>query len=414
MGLANPNAVEGSMRSAALQRNELARTTEPSLRGGVWMVLDLAPTKRGSMEEQLLALGARLRADGVPVTFVFAAAPAPWLAERLRGHGVATRTLEFRTAIAPLRFSRWMSAARPLLVHFHFVRAYSSLVALARAVGARTVVHEHFPLGFGYVTPGLSRRRIVTRLADVSKRCRAAMLDRLVDRRVAVSRFVADTVRRTEFVAPSRVTIVENGIDLGRFVAADPTAARAELAVGDRALVVCVSRLALEKGLATLVRAHAQLGRDAVLALAGAGPDEPLLRALADELGSAGDVRFLGVRDDVERLLAAADVVVQPSRYEEAFGLSVVEAMACGKPIVVTDSGAMPELVDHGGAGLVVPKDDPAAMAAAIRRLLDDAWLAATLGSAARARARRYDMDAFVRRVVALYRELCPALAGRP
>src|SRR5207253_4318491 len=120
-----------------------------------------------------------------------------------------------------------------------------------------------------------------------------------------------------------------------------------------------------------------------VLLLVGDGADEKRFRALAKEQG--GDVRFLGVRDDVERILASSDVVIVPSHWEEAFGLAVVEGMAAGKPVVVSRSGAMPQIL--GDTGLVVPKRDPAALADAVGRLLDDPLLRARLGRAAQARA---------------------------
>ena len=108
--------------------------------------------------------------------------------------------------------------------------------------------------------------------------------------------------------------------------------------------------------------------------------------ALARAFGLADHVRFLGLRDDVERVFAAADVVVMPSLWDEAFGLVVVEAMAAARPVVVTASGAMPELV-AGGAGVVVPKRDEVAMAGAIGRLLDDDAGRTRMGQTARARA---------------------------
>jgi glycosyltransferase involved in cell wall biosynthesis len=99
-----------------------------------------------------------------------------------------------------------------------------------------------------------------------------------------------------------------------------------------------------------------------------------------------------------------------PSLWDEAFGLVVVEAMAAGKPVVVTASGAMPQLVAHG-AGLVVPKRDEVAMAGAIGRLLDDDALRARLGQAARARAHeRFGLGHWVDRMVAEYAALVPGL----
>ena len=140
-------------------------------------------------------------------------------------------------------------------------------------------------------------------------------------------------------------------------------------------------------------------------------PNLAACRGLAATLGLVDHVRFLGRRDDVERIYAAADVVVMPSSWDEAFGLVVVEAMASARPVVVTDSGAMPELVAEG-AGVVVPRRDEVAMAGAIGRLLDDPSLRARMGQRARARAQaRFGLARWVERVVSEYAALCPALA---
>jgi glycosyltransferase involved in cell wall biosynthesis len=366
----------------------------------VWLVLHLSPRKRGSMEEQLLAVAQRLHASGVSLTCVFAAEPAPWMADELRGWGVDTRTLDFsRPFDSALRLYRWLGENRPQLVHFHFVRAYSPLVAAARLAGATVLVNDHVTLTRASESPA----------REALKRVRDAALNPLCDLRVAVSRVVKQSVIDVEHVAPSHVVVLENGIDVERFQRADGAEVRRELGIPTRPMVAVVSRLSSEKGVESAIRMMPILDRGAVLLLIGDGKEEPRFRALADELRLGDAVRFLGVRDDVERILAAADVVVVPSHWEEAFGLAVVEGMAAGRPVVVSRSGAMPDLV--GNTGLVVPKKDPAALAAAVACLLDDPMLRARLGRAAQARAReRYGMVRYVDEVVGLYRRMCPPL----
>ena len=377
-----------------------------------WLVLDLAPKKRGSMETELVTLAARLALARARATFVFSEAPPAWMQAALRACGTRTEVLDFRhPASAALTFSRMMEMARPDLVHFHFVRAYSPLVALARAAGARVILHDHITLGQP-VRPDHPRRPAVTSLIVRGyKRARAAALNGFIDRRIAVSRFVADSARDHEFVTEDQLTVIENGIELSRFSAADGASLRAELRAGDgRKVVACVSRLAPEKGIDVLIRAMARVGRDALLILAGDGSELASCRALAVALGLGDHVRFLGLRDDVERVYAAADVVVMPSLWDEAFGLVVVEAMAAARPVVVTASGAMPEMV-AGGRGVVVPKRDEVALAGAIGRLLDDDAARARMGQAGRAFAvERFGLPVWVERVMAEYVALVPEL----
>jgi glycosyltransferase involved in cell wall biosynthesis len=380
----------------------------------IWWVLDLAPNKRGSLEAQLVALAERLRDDGVRVTCVLAGAPPSWLADALGRHGVALRILDFRRpGVAAWRFGRAVAAARPHLVHFHFVRAYSPLVALARGCGARVVLHDHMMLGQPLVATR-ARGAVEAELAQAYKWARAVALNRLVDVRVAVSGSVAASVRACEHVDGARQRVLEHGVDLCRFSGADGSSLRTELRADGRPLVACVSRLAPEKGVSVLIRALARVGRDALLLVVGDGPDAPACQALAAALGLGDHVRFLGRRDDVERVYAAADVAVAPSLGAEAFGLCVVEAMASGRPVVVSDAGALPEIVEHGRSGLVVPRGDAAALAGAIGRLVDEPALAARLAAAGRARARAaYGLERWTGRVEALYASLLPSLYVR-
>jgi glycosyltransferase involved in cell wall biosynthesis len=153
-----------------------------------------------------------------------------------------------------------------------------------------------------------------------------------------------------------------------------------------RAIVAGVGRLAAQKGFGTLIRAAARWqsrGAVPLLLIAGEGPLDAELRRQAGTDGVA--VRFLGPRDDVPVLLAAADVVVVPSTWEGQ-PLIVQEALRAGRPLVATRVGGIAELTGEDGA-LLVPPGDPAALAAAVRRLLDDPQAGARLSAAARARA---------------------------
>jgi glycosyltransferase involved in cell wall biosynthesis len=201
--------------------------------------------------------------------------------------------------------------------------------------------------------------------------------------------------------------VVENAVSTARFAARDGRRVRAELGLGDTPLVVSVARLDEEKGGATLLRSMALVREPAHLAMVGEGPREASWRALAGTLGLGGRVHFLGIRNDVEEILAAASVVVVPSRWEEAFGLATVEAMAASRPVIVTRSGAMPQIV--GEAGIVVPKSDPPSLARAIAKVLSDRFLAQRLAAAGRARVESfYSMHLYVDRMLEAYRPFLP------
>jgi glycosyltransferase involved in cell wall biosynthesis len=366
----------------------------------LWWVLHLSPKKRGSMEDQLRALAQRLHAEKVALTCVFAEPPSRWLSAQLQRFGAQIRELDFtRPTQSALQLYRWLREARPELVHFHFVRAYSPLVAAARGTSATVALNDHVTLTNPFFSP----------LRQAFKWVRASALNRLCDVRVAVSEVVRKSVIEIEHVAANQVVVIENGIDVSRFAEADGKKLRRELGLVERPTVAVVSRLSSEKGVESALRMMLLLPSSFVLLVCGDGPEKSRFFKLAHELELGERVRFLGMRDDVEQLIAASDVVVAPSHWEEAFGLAVVEAMAAGRPVVASRSGAMPEIL--GDAGVVVPKKDPAALAHAVARLVEDPARRERLGHRGQARARqRFGMERYLDDLCRLYGRLRPSL----
>lgn len=220
--------------------------------------------------------------------------------------------------------------------------------------------------------------------------------------RAAVAQVVA------EGVPEARTTVIPNGIELSRYQAGVRSGVRS--GIRPRAVVTTVANLREGKGHEVLLDAAARIcAADAAVQfqIVGGGPlREPLERQAAAR-GLNGHVNFLGYREDIPELLAGSDVFVLPSR-TEAFPNGLVEAMASGLPSVASDVGGIPELIQHGRNGLLVPAGDVAALAGAIERLLADEPLAASLGAAARATiATRYSFERMVASFEALYlREL--------
>jgi glycosyltransferase involved in cell wall biosynthesis len=205
--------------------------------------------------------------------------------------------------------------------------------------------------------------------------------------------------------------VLANGVDLEAFAApssGDRAAARARLGLGaGEPIAICVGRLHRQKNQDALLDAWPAVRAEvpgARLVLLGDGPDREALAARAVE-----GVELYGQTVDVRSWLAAADVVVQPSRWE-GMSLSLLEALAAGRSVVVTDVPGMSEVV-VGGVGAVVPADDPAALAAAVGARLGDVSLADAEGAAGRERVERFhDRRVQFDGVAALYEEL---LAGK-
>jgi len=240
-------------------------------------------------------------------------------------------------------------------------------------------------------------------------------LSPITDRFVAVARGAADYLVEREGLPREKMVVIHNGVDVERFDGSGREAARAELGLADGdEVVVHVAVLRPEKGHEVLLdAARSVVSRRprARFLLVGEGDERARIEAKRDALGLAENVRLLGARGDVERILAAGDLAVLSSHgVVETFPNSVLEAMASGLPTVCTRVGSVTEMVADGREGLLVPPADAGALADAIERLLADPARRRAMGAAARERAR---LDFPRERMVRSREELFLELAGR-
>jgi len=227
----------------------------------------------------------------------------------------------------------------------------------------------------------------------------------------AVTTVSHDLARRTvenfpEGIACCEIEVIPNFVDTELF---SPAAGNGERA-GGAPTVVHVSNFREVKRVPWLVRAFARAseGTGAQLVLVGDGPDQQACHRLARELGLAERVTFLGTRDALPALLAPADIFALAST-EESFGLSALEAMSCGTPVVATDVGGVSEVVEHGVSGLLAPVDDSDKYVEQLAGLLADRDRTRAMGLA----ARQVAVERFERRkVVRLYEDLYSRLTG--
>ncbi|MBX3464414.1 MAG: glycosyltransferase [Planctomycetes bacterium] len=279
------------------------------------------------------------------------------------------------------RLRGWLSAQRPELVLTYNWGAIEAAIA-ARSLGLPLVHHED---GF---LPEEAERRLRRRswLRRLALRGVPVVVPSQVLRRIATTEWK---------LPPAQVHHLPNGVDLGRFRPAPPPA---EPVVGT------VGGLRAEKDHATLLRAFAGLGPAAArLDLAGGGPLADDLRALADQLGVRERVRFHGPVRDTAPCYAAMSVFVLSSRTEQ-MPIALLEAMACGLPVVATDVGDVRAILPPAAAEGIVPPGDPAALAAALRRLLADADRRQRLGAENRRQVElHYEAGRCLDRFVQIY-----------
>jgi glycosyltransferase involved in cell wall biosynthesis len=336
----------------------------------------------GGSERHLLTLLPALATAGIEASFVGldgGGDPAPFYAELERAD-IAHRVASVR------RLRRAIASFEPDLVHTHLVHAD---VFGAVAAGRRPLVstkHNDDPFRAG---PFRFVERALTRRAQA-----------VITITEALARFQIERVG----LPREKLTVVRYGLDAPPPAWADnpslplPSSARVLLGVG---------RLVRQKGYDVALQAFASIRErhpEAVLVIVGEGTERPQLERQRQELRLGESLHLPGRAGDVTAWLQRADVLVHPARWE-GFGLVLLEAMLASLPVVATRVSAIPEIVADGETGLLVAADDPAALAGALGRVLDEPALAVRLGEAGLARARSdFSVERMAKATVEVYR----------
>jgi glycosyltransferase involved in cell wall biosynthesis len=310
------------------------------------------------------------------------------------------------------RLRTLMDEVKPAIVHTHLWSADLLAGLAARLAGVPVIVSTvhgayHVPIGVRGV------RQV--RRASLSLGYRTVY--RWFDRIIAVSSHVRDDLvnRQGVRVEPRSIEVIPNGLDLRRI---EPILDRAVLS--DTRLessaatrIVSVANFFPLKGHEYLLRAMPHVLRelpDVRCVLVGDGPERPGMERLAASLRIATHVDFCGTVSDPLGLVADSAVFVLPGLESEGFPIALLEALALGRPVVAIRAGGVPEIIEQGRTGLLVPPRDPVALAESIVRLLRDRVLARCLGESGREEVRaRFSAEVMVERTEALYQELARA-----
>ncbi len=325
------------------------------------------------------------------MVFIGGAGP---VTKRLERAGVPFHPLRFLgRAIRPaadLRALVELTAAlrdfRPTLVSTHTAKAgWIGRAACARLNLAAIHTPHGWPMGGRMPGPGAILFQMAERMAAPWSRAIVCVCEH--ERQLAIA----------QGIAPYRLRVIPNGVrDVPESLRASPP--------GGSPRIVSVARFEPPKDHATLLEALALLpGLEWQLDLVGDGPGESAARARAARLGLSGRVRFLGAQEVVAAVLSRAHIFALAS-LSEALPRSLLEAMCAGLPVVATAVGGIPEAIDNGANGLLVPREDPGALAGALGTLIGDASLRLRLGAAARATYEaRFRLEQMAAKTAALY-----------
>jgi glycosyltransferase involved in cell wall biosynthesis len=354
----------------------------------------------GGMERVLHSLARRLPSKGFQVHIV----ALEYLGHFSKGLGdaVTLHRVPPMSRLSILRAGNLITLLRgiaPDIVHSH-TGVWLKASRAARAAGVPVVVHtEH-----GRPDPIPLADRLIDHQAS-----------RSTDRIIAVSEALAGVLRSQVVHDPERICVITNGVDVERLQPpADRSALRVALGLPrDTPIIGSIGRLEPVKNYELALRAFARLqpqsgGSAPLLVIVGDGSEATRLKGLAHELGLGPRVRFLGWRDDAERLYGAFDLFTLTSR-SEGTSVSLLEAMSTGVCPVVTDVGGNRAVVGPELERLLVPADDEVALAAAWQRCLTDAGFRAGMGARARLRVSdAFSLERMIDQHARLYRELLP------
>ncbi len=360
-------------------------------------LLLVARPAAGGMATHLRALCRQLASDGYAITV--AAPRDTWLPTEV-AHvplAIADRLSPHRDLVTVCRLQNLMRSGRFDLVHVHGLKAalLTGLVCKRRG-GPPSVVTLHNALP----RPGPRWREMILRRVLTSP-----------EAVIVVSQAQERDIRRRGLIDSAQLVTIPNGIAMPSpsFYRNDRKALRAKFNVAsDECLVITVARLLVAKGIADLIEAaHALRGNPSLrFFVVGSGPDLSEFTARASALDVNERLIFLGYRNDVPDLLQAADLFVLPS-HSEGTPLSILEAMAAGCAVVATDVGGIPEIVEHGKTGYLVPPRRPAELARTISRLALDPEHRIKLGEAGRLRVEtHFTQERMFAKTTSLYQDL--------
>ena len=290
----------------------------------------------------------------------------------------APQTRAVRALTNTLTLLHVLRSFRPQIIHCHMRSGLLLIAPWARLLGIPVIAHVH-------------------NIHD-----RAIGLKLLPSRVIAVSN--ADRLTMTEAgIAPERIRVVLNGLIGSRRLPVDPSPAQLL-----HPAITTVAGMMHRKGIAELITAFETLlpdFPDAHLYLVGEGPERLLFEAQAAASSAAPHIHFEGLQADPRPYLLASDIFVLASR-RESFGLALIEARQAGCAIVASDVDGIPELLGHGTLGLLVPRQNPPALAGAIRTLLNNPDLCNTLRQRAREHLEPFTTTRMAAEVFAVYQEV--------
>ncbi|MBW2570109.1 MAG: glycosyltransferase [Deltaproteobacteria bacterium] len=324
------------------------------------------------------------------------------LAEGLPERGIGVHLLRRRSGIDylyPFKLARYLKKSKIKILHLHNPTALFYGTLAGKIAGTSCIIYTEHGRDFS---------------SSIKVRIANRILCKMVDRVVVVAEHGKRYLVEHEGVNEKKIVKIYNGIDSKKFgTRQEVILIRRQLGItDDQSVIGIVARLDPIKNHVCLIRAMKIIATrflDTILLIIGDGFLRSELESLTEDLGLQNHIKFLGTRSDIAELLSVLDVFVLSS-FSEGLSLTLIEACAAAKPIVVTDVGGNAEIVKHESNGLLVPSDQPEDLAKAITELLTDKEKGRQMGEVGRKKFKEeFTLDGMVRKYEDLYEScLCP------
>lgn len=369
----------------------------------VLQVLAIHPFKHGSFEDYIAFFARNMSERGHTAIFIFGSEPHPVVLDALNAAG-----FEYFVQDDPPGAGGFIS----------FLRRLRRIITENKVdiIQGQFLPHSHYAAMAGFLTgkPSFVTIHSTTNQSGQSVKPATVIKNQisaaLTRKFFAVSEAVKKDLVDNLHISEKHIKVLHNGINLDRYTPRETSfSLHRELGIPDDSrIILTIAQARPEKGLEYLIRAVPEvLGRypNTHFALCGGGPLQDDLARLAGSLGVGGNVHFLGVRNDVPRLLNDSYASVLPS-LAEPLGNAVLEAMAMKKAVVGTRVDGIPEMVEHGSTGFLVPPGDPAALASSLIELLRDPAQAARMGEMGRLKVEEeFELNARVLSEIKIYED---------
>ena len=380
----------------------------------IFYLANLNPSKFGSIEEQAFLLAQALNNIGYKCYLGFVAEPSLELRKLFENTGA--ELVDVYCGNTAIVGNAYKFKIKEILFLYKFILTNNIDLIDLNFVGLTnlSIIGIYFTRAkiiFTERASGLPFTRSI--LKNITSRFIHLFISRRVSKYVGISNYVLNRFEKSHHINKNKSQLIYNGVNLDRFKVRSSDDIRNELGLPCNKIIICaVAMLIPEKGIHILLKATADVikkhpYKNIQLLIVGEGYFIEELLALANNLQISNFVTFLGKRSDVHLIVAAADMIVVPSLWEEAFGRIVTEAMATSRPVIASNIGGIPELVDSGVTGLLFEPGNIDELSAAMLRLIENPVEREAMGIAGLSKATaKFNMKEQIHETVSLYRQV--------